>query len=522
MTEEQATLFDIAIVGLGPVGSGAAVQLARTGLSVVCFDRDTEVYLLPRAVNMDGEIIRGFQRIGLGEELNSLMQGPRPNEWVGFVKSDQSPIFGRETKPGKGVNGWQSQSFFDQPEVDGWLRGQCIRESLITTLTGWEVTGVVDNGDQVEVQATDLETDDHQCFQARYVIACDGASSQIRRGLGIEWQSLGYDQDWLVIDITLKPGNTLGLRTAQVCDPDRLATYVCTKDPYRRWEFRLNPGETAEEMMAEERVHSLLDPWTPRGTYDIRRTAVYTFHAATAASWRQGRILLAGDSAHQTPPFLGQGMNTGMRDILNLAWKLPLVIAGKADDRLLDSYQAERDAHARDLVDWAVSIGRLMEYFAEVEQAENVGGTPPEPMDQSSGYGQGRSMPPLRNGAILDQSALERKTGYLFAQPDVKTSEYVVTQLDELLGSGFAIVCRDQLPAFSTASKNILKKLDVRILSTGDLTLAEGQWDKSLHQQGLVIVRPDRYVFASGELDQADELVALLAQHLYLTWGETS
>ena len=140
----------------------------------------------------------------------------------------------------------------------------------------------------------------------------------------------------------------------------------------------------------------------PEGDYRIRRAAVYQFHAATADTWRVGNIFIAGDAAHQTPPFLGQGMNAGMRDVINLSWKFPLVLSGVAGDELLDTYQQERDAHAHELVDWAVAVGKLMEHLAEVERAEREGRQPPKPPEtlQSSGYGQGREQPPIRAGAI--------------------------------------------------------------------------------------------------------------------------
>jgi 3-(3-hydroxy-phenyl)propionate hydroxylase len=212
---------------------------------------------------------------------------------------------------------------------------------------------------------------------ARYLIGCDGAASFVRGQLNVGWHDLGYESDWLVVDVATRAGHTLTNDTLQVCDPDRLATYVCTKDPYRRWEFQLEDGETSEQMLERGKIRSLIDPWTPSDTYDIRRAAVYRFHAATADTWRRGNVFLAGDAAHQTPPFLGQGMNTGMRDVINLAWKLPMVIADLAADDLLDTYQAERNAHAQDLTDWAVAIGQLMEHLAAVERAERSGAHPP-------------------------------------------------------------------------------------------------------------------------------------------------
>jgi 3-(3-hydroxy-phenyl)propionate hydroxylase len=509
--------YDIAILGLGPVGSAAAVLLARAGLKVIAFDRDKEVYLLPRAVNMDGEIIRGFQALGLGDELNAMMQRLREGEWVGFVNSRREVIFGFEPSAG-GVNGWDTNAFFDQPDIDGWLRNRAAAEADVDMRTGYEVSAFSEVEEGVELQTTNLDTNQRESFSAQYLLGCDGASSLVRRSLGISWQSLGYDQDWLVVDIELKSGHTLGPRTMQVCDPDRLATYVATRDPYRRWEFRLNDGEDPEAFCAEANVRELIEQWTPPGTYSLRRSALYTFHAAVAGSWRAGRVLLAGDAAHQTPPFLGQGMNAGMRDVLNLAWKFKLIKQGKATEALLDSYQAERDAHARDLVDWAVNIGKLMEFFAATEQAERDGTPPPPPMDQSSGYGQGRTVPPLRDGVICHQQVgLERPCGFLFSQPDVLTSAGERVRLDDLLGNGFAVVHRGQVPAIDDISTELLAATGGRLVGIDELEVVRGQWDRLLDEHDAVVVRPDRYVYGfTTEQISVNDLLHDAAQQMSL------
>jgi hypothetical protein len=356
---------------------------------------------------------------------------------------------------------------------------------------------------------------------AIFTVGCDGASSFVRKSLNIGLKDLGYDHDWLVVDIIVKEGHTLGNDTVQVCDPDRICTYVCTKDPFRRWEFKLNPGETWDEMLDEEKIRSLIDAWTPRGTYTIRRAAVYQFHAATAETWRVGNIFIAGDAAHQTPPFLGQGMNTGMRDVINLAWKFPLVINGHADDKLLDTYEAEREAHAHDLVDWAVSIGQLMEHLAAVELAERNNATPPDtpPALQSSGYGQGREQPPIRAGAVvMAQVSDTGSTGYLFSQPIVTDNSGREFRLDDLLGPGFALVSRTQNIELLEESRKILQTIGASIVSIDSLKEVRGHFDRSFKHSDTVLVRPDKLVFGhTSDTITADELIQALGRALALT-----
>jgi 3-(3-hydroxy-phenyl)propionate hydroxylase len=282
------------------------------------------------------------------------------------------------------------------------------------------------------------------------------------------------------------------------------------------------PGETAEEMLDDERIMSLIDDWTPRGTYEIRRAAVYQFHAATADKWRQGKIFIGGDAAHQTPPFLGQGMNAGMRDVINFAWKLPLVIRGVCDPIILDRYEAERSAHAHDLVEWAVSVGKLMDHIAEVERAQRDGLKQPETPAalQSSGYGQGRNQPPIRDGIVLlDQVSDTGATGYLFAQPEVSNADDKLLKLDDILGKGFALVTRStEKLEISEQTQTILNQLEIRVVSLEGLSTVRGRFDRLFEQFEVAIVRPDRLVF--GHTDQSnsiDDLVAKLAKKLALT-----
>ena len=404
------------------------------------------------------------------------------------------------------------------------MREQALAHANVTGFIGYEVTDLIDRGREVLVSAEPLTKEcqhDTLRLTGRYAIGCDGASSFVRKTLGAGWQDLGYDHEWLVVDVTVKQGHTLNNDTVQVCDPSRITTYVCTKDPYRRWEFKMLPGESSDQMLRSETIHTLIDPWTPRDTYEIRRAGVYQFHAATADRWRVGNLFIAGDAAHQTPPFLGQGMNTGMRDVINLSWKFPLVFSGTATDELLDTYFAEREPHAHDLVDWAVSIGRLMDHLTEVERAKQQGEKPPEtpPRLKAAGYGQGREQPPLRGGAIrLDQVSDTGSTGYLFSQPIVANPQGEQLLLDELLGPGFAVVGKaPEDLAVSEDARLVLEKLNAQYVCLEGLKTVRGHFDRLFREHDAAIIRPDRIVYGhtTGSLTLS-ELAISLGQQLTL------
>ncbi len=509
--------FDVAIVGLGPVGAFTGLLLAEAGLRVAILERSVEPVVLPRAVGLDGESLRAFQRIGLGDTVSAILQPPRENERICFTDSQRRPLFGLEV-PKHGVNGWRDIAFFDQPELEALLREHVACHQRIQVFLGHEVARLEQTKGEVCLHATD-PGGGSTTTRAAYAIGCDGAASFVRSSVGIDWLSLGYDQDWLVIDIVQGPDADLPLDTMQVCDPARLATYVCVKDPNRRWEFQLLDGETREEMLRPERIEALLRPWLPREHYEIRRSAVYQFHAATASRWQEGRVFLAGDAAHQTPPFLGQGLNAGFRDAVNLGWKIPLVHSGICAPDLLETYAAERDAHARDLVEWAVAVGKLLETLA----AREAGRPDPHAADPHAGYGQGRTVPPLRDGVLVgEQTGGDHPVGNLLRQPTVRRPDGSECRLDDLLGRGFAVVGRKQSDLrMDRDGEAILQRLGGRTLDLEGLRVVQGDHDPLFDVHSAVVVRPDRYIFGVVDADwKLDRLLSELARKMCLEPGD--
>ncbi len=500
-----ANHYDVAVVGYGPVGAACALLLAEAGLRVAVIERDLEICDLPRAVGLDGESVRMFQRIGMADEISAILHAPREVERVEFTNSKFETLFGLDIEQ-HGVSGWRDTAFFDQPELEAVIRGAIGKRDRVDVRLGHLVESIEQNEDRVGIRGRVLATDEPFEIQADYLIGSDGASSFVRESCGIAWNSLGYDQDWLVLDIWQTDEAELPWKTLQVCDPARLTTYVCVKEPNRRWEFQLLPGETREEMLRPETIRGLLDPWLPPEHYTIRRAAVYQFHAATAERWREGRVLLAGDAAHQTPPFLGQGLNAGLRDAANLAWKLPLVLSGAASEDLLDTYAVERDPHARDLVEWAVAVGQLMEGLADRE----AGRPERAPMDQQSGYGQGRTVPSLHAGVLIEEQGLDAgPAGHVFAQPRLRDAAGTRFLLDERLGRGFAVVGRTAEDLrVSDAGQAVLDELEIPCVSLEGCEVEQGVLDHLFEKHPAVVVRPDRYVF--GVVDDSRSLDGLL------------
>jgi len=510
----QATEVDVAIVGYGPVGAYTAIQLAEAGLTVAVVDRTHEILQLPRAVGLDAESMRGFQRLGFADEVAPILHPPREREQVCFTDSKRNVLFGQDLAPIGGL-AWRDMAFFDQPALEAVLRAQVEARSAIEVLTGFEVTGLesVDGGVIVSGEREGRAA----AVTASWVIGCDGASSFVRGAIGAEWESLGYDQDWLVVDIEVASGAALPEITMQVCDPHRLTTFVCCRDPYRRWEFQLNPGETREQMQRPEKIAELLGSWIAPGDYALRRAAVYQFHAALASHWRRGRVLLAGDAAHQTPPFLGQGLNSGLRDAVSLGWKLPLVHHGFCGEELLDRYQEERGPHSSDLVDRAVGIGQLMETLAAREAGL------PDPyaaaeVRAAPGPG-GQVVPPLRAGVLADaQVGVREAVGSHLYQSWLARAGGEPERADRLLGRGFAVVGRSAGDCvLESQAAALFEALGGRTVALDQHAIVDARIDRLFDHHPAALLRPDRQVF--GVVDEAhglDDLVVQLAEKLHL------
>jgi len=507
--------FDVAIVGYGPVGAMTALQLADAGLRVVILERGTELFDIPRAVGLDGEAMRAFQRLGLAEDVEGVVQPPRPNEEFCFTDSKRQKYFGMQFPP-LGPNGWRDLVFFDQPQLEELLRQKVSGRGDIETWLGFEVSHIDQAEGSVRLRghgpSGEVELD------AAYLVGCDGASSFVRGVIGSKWESLGYDHDWLVVDIIMGPDADLPITMMQVCDPERLTTYIPGRDPYRRWEFELVDGDVREEMCQAENIERMLEPWLPPEHYEIRRAAVYQFHAAIATDWRSGRILIAGDAAHQTPPFLGQGVNSGFRDAVCLGWKLPLVLSGESEAALLDSYQAERGAHSRDLVDRAVGIGQLMETLA----AREAGRPDPHASAESRAAApDGQLIPPIRGGTLIDDQIKDGSpVGRAFFQPHVRDRDKggEVTRLDRGLGKGFAIVGRSAGDLrMGAEAQRLFERLGAKTVALDQLEVVEGECDPLFESHPTVVVRPDRLIFGVVDSDyDLDRLLGELSRKLSL------
>lgn len=422
----------VAIVGGGPTGMVAAALLAGQGVPCTIIERHAQPYPLPRAVHIDDEIRRVLQQIGIEADFAGMS---RPLPGMRLLDA-QHRVFGeilRGTEPGH--HGHFPDSMFDQPELESLLRKALDDLPEVTWRTGTEVTAVSQAADgPVQLSMLDGQGRQH-ALEAEFVLGCDGANSMAREYVGARLRDLHFEERWLVIDVEAhSPLNTWeGLE--QVCDPDRAGTFMQVVGLRYRFEFQMREGETVDSLTA--RLDDLLMPWTQGIGYDLVRSAEYTFRARVTDRWRKGRVFLLGDAAHTTPPFIGQGLCSGVRDAVNLSWKVAWLLSGRADATILDTYATEREPNATHVVRMAVLIGNAMTggqaRVARLRQVLAGRLLAYEPINRRIAA---NVAPPLRRGPLVGRT---KRAGHHIPQPAVRVDGRTAL-LDDLLGTGFALV----------------------------------------------------------------------------------
>lgn len=467
---------DVLIAGGGPTGVTLAVLLARRGVKVIVAEKEAGIYPLPRAAHIDHEGMRILQEAGVAE---AVMRTARRASRYDFLNAKGDLLLRFEGGDQTGPGGWPAANMIHQPSVEAELRKGLESLPGVELHNNWELNSFTDDG--AGITATIAAPGGERTIRAGYLVGADGARSPVRQASGIDFDDLNFDEPWLVVDVLVDDYSMLPTANLQICNPQRPTTCVLMGEGRHRWEFMILPGETADQVSQDDFIEKLLEPWNVKGAVRLERKAVYTFRARIAAQWRKGRVLLAGDAAHQTPPFAGQGMCSGLRDAANLAWKLAAATRHGAPDTLLDSYQPERAPNLRATIDMAIMMGKTVcitsKWGAFLRDLKfKLGRALGKLPDGPPAY------PPISSGMILAGSPC---AGAYFPQPIAADG----SRLDDVLGPGHWTLARPDLadPRLAPFAKPL------------------AAW---LERQGVdaVLIRPDRYVFGTGakaELDAA-------------------
>ncbi|MEQ3725519.1 bifunctional 3-(3-hydroxy-phenyl)propionate/3-hydroxycinnamic acid hydroxylase [Alcanivorax sp.] len=567
MKNNSKAEFDVAIAGMGPTGLVLAHMLGMRGHDVIVLEREPVFYGNARAVYTDDECMRIFQHIGAADEIAKDMLQETP---VQFVRPDGS-VLGQYC-PRQRPFGWPVVNFFYQPYLETTLTKLLERYPNVVIQRGREVCGFEQdsNGVNVTHQATrefrysentdgltESTTDsDLKTLRARYLVGADGGRSFVRETLGIKMTGRNFPEPWLVVDLKQKDRNE-GLRHLPyfnfVVDPKLPVVSCIQPDGFHRFEFMLKPDQTKEYMEKPETVREYLSKFIDPDKFDVMRKLVYTFNALIVEKWHEGRVILAGDAAHMTPQFMGQGASSGVRDAFNLGWKLSAVLQGCASEKLLDTYGNERHDHAQAMINISVFLKDLVStthpvgsrvrdtVMLTVQKVPGLkkwveeGGVKPKPI-----YTKGQYLGLPRG--------FRGQEGTMAPQPEVRLLDGRHMPLDELTSDGFTVIGLNVDPrkTLSNADMDFLSKLNTRYIAlypyahrpqgmdgvesdaadglqeAEDMTGSMVKWFRKagFRKHGVAILRPDKFTFAMVKPEE--QTLALEALQEQMGWEYAS
>ncbi|MDI3470567.1 MAG: 3-(3-hydroxy-phenyl)propionate hydroxylase [Pseudolabrys sp.] len=492
--ELAKTQWDVVVTGLGPVGTTLCSLLGKYGLRILGVDREKSIYTLPRAGHVDHTVLRTFEEIGCLDELLAEMI---PNRGMELLNGNHD-VLARIPTIRRTPSNLPPSMHLHQPVLERLLRENAERIEGVTLRNSMRLVSFEPTGG---LQRVALEHEGRTfSVTTRFLVGCDGASSVTRNVAGLGFRDYGFAESWVVIDLILKEiPESLRRDTTFVADPKRPYAMIEMPGMRYRFEFMVLPGESVASVVKESTVLRLISKWLhPHQVQKVERAIVYTFRGAQAEHWRRGSVAIAGDAAHLTPPFLGQGLCSGVRDAANLAWKIAFVLSGRLPESILDTYGIERGPHVDNVITTSIEIARnlcmLDETAAQERDRQMLQSGLPEEKRIRFKLGE------LRTGPLIMPS------GGMYAARPVSASKKTDSSLDRK----FVILARSETALSSKASINWWRALgsEIQILDALDEAAAElDAWLQRL-RGNVAVIRPDKYVLGcEKELDDITRYV---------------
>jgi 3-(3-hydroxy-phenyl)propionate hydroxylase len=523
--------YPVIVVGSGPIGLTLANLLGTMGVRFLLVERNLTTVQEPRAVSIDDESLRTMQAAGVADEVLRFVV-------PGYGSHYYTPgrITFAKVEPVGRPYGYPRRNAFRQPILEGQLKAALARFSGTATLYGWRMDRYEASADQVTLHLLG-PADEARQVTCNYLVGCDGAASRVREQQGVQLAGTTFDERWLILD--LENNENTVTHTEVFCDRRRPCITLPGPDRTRRYEFKLLPGETDADLLDPAMVAKLLSTHGADPNATLRRKVVYRFHARVAPQWSFGRVFLAGDAAHLTPPFAGQGMNSGIRDAQNLAWKLAAVLDGRAGPGLLETYEQERKDHIWQMIGLALRMGQVMSPPSWLRGALTQAGfmalnvwSPARDYVTQMRY----KPPPRFNAGFLVPDGKGRRSivGRLLPQPTVRLADGREALLDELLGNRFALLLPSGQPGGLAGLRHpVWDKLEavrVALVPNGAPVAAVGGVEVAAlvgdaleavaadYTGHALLLRPDHYVAAAVSLADADQVAQAVEALLASTW----
>lgn len=500
--------FDVVISGYGPTGQALASLLAANGHKVVVFERWPSLYGLPRLCTIDGEAARIIQAAG---DIDAALRDSYPLKRTIVINQDRKLLIQMDHDRDH-IAGFASHISMYQPDIEDSMDGAA-RERGADIRQGWEVQSFTQDGDGVVVTArrTGADSDDDVItVRSRYLVGADGARSTVREKAGIARESFDFRSAWICIDANRKRefndfwhASEDRRQSVIMAAPSGEAwAIIPIGDTRVRFEFYADPDSPHDELMSREagyeilrRVHGITED-----DVEIYRSVLFPFTSNIAHSWRNGRVLIAGDAAHGMTPFLGQGACSGLRDAANLAWKLDLVLRGVSGEELLDAYEKERYPQVREVVIVSEQIGAMAMELDPVKAA----------LRDEELLASGPTPPPAPEAVVLEGILSSSRTrggsviGRVSPQGRV-SAEGREGRFDDIVGEGFQLIVRDLglLRELDAEQREFLERIKCRIVALapadepGSVGDVDGTYTAFFDEHGIdgFLARPDFYVF---------------------------
>ena len=464
---------NVLIVGFGPTGAVLANLLSKYNLSIHVLEKESRVYNLPRAVHFDDEIMRIFKSIGIYEKL---IKKTIINKGTKFVDENDNLILDWPRPRQITDNGFYPSYRFHQPDLEKILRKNLALNSNLKICYNTELMELENKGKVVKAKCINKATNTSQTIYADYVVGCDGANSFVKKIIGQDTIDFGFEEKWAVLDLIMKKNKkNLPDRTIQYCSQNAPSTYCRNVGRRRRWEISLNKNFTEKDILDENKIWNFLSKWVTQNDAIIERKTIYTFKSLIAKKWRKGRIFIAGDAAHLSPPFMGQGMCSGLRDVSNLFWKLAHCCYFGHKEKLLETYESERLENVKEYIITTINMGKLLNSIGD----PNVSNTVKEDKDGS------RVMtsikPPLGPGLGNKSDKLR---GHVF--PFINLQKSKIQNFDEQFDKELILLSKQELNCTDIKHVNVNKYKEL-------LKIFNNLNIKAL------ILRPDRFILSSLE-----------------------
>lgn len=518
---------DVLIVGAGPTGLLLANLLGCMGVKTIVVERNASTVDAPRAVSIDDESMRSMQAAGLSSEVEKITQ----KGYGSLYKGPDGSVFA-SVKPTSREYGFEKRNAFEQPELERILCEGLSAHKHITVRFDHTLTDISQRDSLVN--ATVLGRQNRKfSISAKYLVGCDGGRSTTRKLLGIEMAGFSIDEPWLIVDLV----STLNrcFHTEVFCNTDRPCITLPGPGGIRRYEFRLNPGETKDQMETESVARKLMADFGPDKDQPIKRILVYSFHARSANNWLKGRVLIAGDAAHLTPPFAGQGLNSGLRDAHNLAWKLALATKSDTNSDLLDSYELERKPHAEAMIRLALRLGAVMMPQSKfrgslTRSVFHLLGFMPSIKSYVAEM-RFKPKPRFEKGLVWPDGKSKKTTivGTLFPQPVVERPDGGTSLLDSVIKNQAAVILFSEFP------EKLLNEIQLANLESIGIKVIgiTPEWNKAVvsklpivrdvsrllsgspysnYLDHGILLRPDKYVAAAAPVNKIADLLEIAEQ----------